>query len=122
MLIRSPKKKCNITIETCSIEQTRQKVAVPKTKKHTICKNDMFMGYLVQTGWKLRATACKNRESQVKWKYLNFFLFHQINPISVPTMEKNTKKLLRFFFRKIFTKSWFCVGNELIFMLELVDI
>jgi hypothetical protein len=36
----------------------------------------------------LRATACKNRESQVKCKYSNFFLFHQINPFSVPTMEK----------------------------------
>jgi hypothetical protein len=69
----------------------------------------------------LRAPACKNRESQVKWKYSNFFLLHQINPISLPTMEKILKTCYDFFFVRFLQNSDFAV-NELIFMLEPADI
>jgi hypothetical protein len=69
----------------------------------------------------LRASACKNRESQVKWKYSNFFLFHQINPFSVPTMEKILKSCCDFFFVRFLQNPDFA-GNELIFMLEPADI
>jgi hypothetical protein len=69
----------------------------------------------------LRATACKKRESQVKWKYSNFFLFHQINPFSVPTMEKILKSCCDFFCVRFLHNPDFA-GNELIFMLEPADI
>jgi hypothetical protein len=69
----------------------------------------------------LRASACKNWESQVKWKYSNFFLFHQINPFSVPTMEKILKSCCDFFFVRFLQNPDFA-GNELIFMLEPADI
>jgi hypothetical protein len=69
----------------------------------------------------LRASACKNRESQVKWKYSNFFLFHQINPFSVPTMGKILKRCCDIFFVRFLQNPDFA-GNEVIFMLEPADI
>jgi hypothetical protein len=69
----------------------------------------------------LRASACKNGESQVKWKYSNFFLFHQINPFSVPTMEKILKSCCDLFFVRFLQNPDFA-GNEVIFMLEPADI
>jgi hypothetical protein len=54
-------------------------------------------------------------------KIFEFFLFHQINPFSVPTMEKILKSCCDFFFVRFLQNPDFA-GNELIFMLEPADI
>jgi hypothetical protein len=47
---------------------TRQKVAVPKTKKHTICKNDMFYvhGIFSTNGMKIK-------EIEAYWRFCMYF-------------------------------------------------
>jgi hypothetical protein len=50
-----------------------------------------------------------------------FLVFYQINPFSVPTMEKILKSCCDYFFVRFLQNPDFA-SNELIFMLEPADI